>query len=124
MCNDSSSNPAIDKYFLFFIKLMLMYGSMATTLVMCVVQTLLWSDCFFIYCVGFGNVRGSHPSTVRLFLSSVKYVHARQRDKTRRHVETNRSVKERISNDNAHNTTGIINGVLSFQSHLLACQFL
>ena len=77
MCNDSSSNFAIDNYFLFFIKLMSMYGSMATTLMMCVVRTLLWSDCFYLYCVDFGHVRGLNPSMVRLFLSSIKYVHVR-----------------------------------------------
>ena len=37
MCNDSSSNPAVDKYFLFFIMIMFMYGRMASTLAMCVV---------------------------------------------------------------------------------------
>ena len=114
MCNDSSSNPAVDKYFLIFIKLMFMYGRMASTLVMCVVRTLLPKDCFYIYCVDFGNVRGLNPSMVRLFLSSIKYVHARQRDEARRRAETDRSVKERIANDNAHKETGIINGVLSF----------
>ena len=114
MCNDSSSNPTIDKYFLFFLMLMFMYGRIASTLVMCVVQSLLWSDCFYLYCVGFGNVRGSNPSMVRLFLSSIKYVHMRQRDEARRRAETDRNVKERIANDNAHKETGIINGVLSF----------
>jgi len=57
---------------------------------------------------------------VRLFLSSIKYVHTRQRDEARRRAETDRSVKERIANDNAHKETGIINGVLSFQSRLFA----
>ena len=122
MCNDSSSNPAIDKYLLFFIKLMFMYCRMASTLVMCVVRTLLPTDCLYIYCVDFGNVRGSNPSMVRLFLSSIKYVHSRQRDEARRRAETDRSVKERIANDNAHKETGIINGVLSFQSRLFAHQ--
>ena len=94
---------------------------MASTLVMCVVRTLLPTDCFYIYCVDFGNVRGSNPSMVRLFLSSIKYVHMRQRDEARRRAETDRSVKERIANDNAHKETGIINGVLFSQSHLFAC---
>ena len=94
---------------------------MASTLRMCVVQTLLPSDCFYLYCVGYGIVGGLSPSTVRLFLSSNKYVHVRQRDKARQQAETDRSLKKRITNDNAHKETGIINGVLSFQSHLFAC---
>ena len=93
---------------------------MASTLGMCVVRTLLPTDCFYLYCVGFGIVRGSNPSTVRLFLSSIKYVHARQRDEARQQAETDSSVEERIANDNAHKETGIINGVFSFQSHLFA----
>ena len=94
---------------------------MASTLVMCVVQTLLPSKCFYLYCVGFGDVRGSNPSMVRLFLSSIKCVHTRQRDKAKPRAETDRSVKERMTNGNAHKETSIINGVLSFQSHLFAC---
>ena len=93
---------------------------MASTLRMCLFQILLPSDCFYLYCVGFGIVRGSSPSTVRLFLSSNKYVHARQHDAARKQAETGRSVKERIANDNAHKETGIINGVLSVQFHLFA----
>ena len=87
---------------------------MASTLRLCVVRTLLPSDCFYLYCIDYGIIRGLSPSTVRLFLSSNKYVHARQRDKARRRAETDRSVKERKTNDNAHKETGIINGVLSF----------
>ena len=94
---------------------------MAFTLRMCVVRTLLLSDCFYLYCVGYGVVRGSSPSTVKLFLSSNKYVYERQRDEVRRQAETDRSAKERKANDNAHKEMGIINGVLSFQSYLFAC---
>ena len=101
MSKYSSSNSTIDKYFLFFMMLMFMYGRMASTLAMCVVWTLLWSDCFYLYYVGFGNVRGLNPSMVRLLLSFIKYVHARQRDKARQRAEIDRSVKETIANDNA-----------------------
>ena len=77
-----------------------MYGRMASTLVMCVVQTILPSYCLYLYCVDFGDVRGLNPSMVRLSLSSIKYVHARQRDEARQRAETDRSVKERIANLN------------------------
>ena len=87
---------------------------------MCVVRTLLPSDCFYFYYVVYGIVRGSSPSTVRWFLSSNNFVYARQRDEARQRAKTDRSVKERKANDNANKETGIINGVLSFQSHLFA----
>ena len=74
----------LTKYFIIFIMLMFMYGRMASTLAMSVVQSLLRSNYLYRYYVGFGDVRGSNPSTVRLFLSSIKYVHARQRDEARR----------------------------------------
>ena len=64
---------------------------------------------FYLYCVGFGDVSGLNPSMVRLFLSSIKYVHERQCDKARQQAETDRSMKERIANDNVRT---------SFQSHL------
>ena len=50
----------------------------------------------------------------QIFLSSIKYVHARQCDKARQQAETDKSVKERIANNNVHKKTGIINGVLFF----------
>ena len=59
---------------------MFVYNKMAATLVMCVVGSLLWSNCSYHYWVGFGNIRGVNLPTVRLLLSSIKYVHERQLD--------------------------------------------
>ena len=86
---------------------------MASTLRMGVVLTLLPSDCFLSilcwlwHCKRFESIYG------QIFLSSNEYIHARQRDKARRRAEIDRSEKERVE-------TSIINGVLSFQSHLFA----
>ena len=93
MCTYSSLNLTMDKYFKFF--KCLCSCIIASTLAMCVVQTLLLSDVFYLYCLGFGDVITSTPSMVRLFLSFTKYVHVRQRDKARWIAEIDRSVKER-----------------------------
>ena len=88
---------------------------MASTLVMmCVVRILFLSDCCYLYCVGFCNVSGSNPSMVRLFLSFIKYVHGRQRDKASRRAETDKSVKD-VS------LWALSLAILSFQSYLFAC---
>jgi len=73
---------------------------MASTLVMCVVRTLLWSDCFYLYCVDFGDVREPNPSMVRFFYLPLSMFI--QDNVTRRDKEQ----------------PGIINDVLSFQSRL------
>ena len=75
---------------------------MASTLVMSVAWNLFPSDCFYLYCVDFGDVRSSKPTMVRFFVSSIKYIHGRQCDEARGQAETDRSVKEKIANDNAN----------------------